>query len=78
MYYEALQKREADGNPIRVGVIGAGTFGTQLIAQTCRMTGIRVSAIAELNPQRALEALRGERAPRGRATPEAGRIGRLS
>jgi len=64
MYFEALQAREATDKPIRIGVIGAGTFGTQLIAQTCRMIGIRVSAVAELNPERAREALRlGSPAP---------------
>ncbi len=53
-----LKQREADGNPIRVAVIGAGTFGTQLIAQSCRMNGMRVSAVVELDIQRAREALR--------------------
>jgi len=58
MYSRNLRLRESEGNPIRLGVIGAGTFGTQLIAQSCRMPGLRVSAVAELNLQRAEEALR--------------------
>jgi predicted homoserine dehydrogenase-like protein len=58
MLYEALKKREAEGQPIRVGVIGAGTFGTQIIAQLCRMTGVRATVVGELNAARAYEALR--------------------
>ena len=58
MLYEKLQAREAEGKPVHVGVIGAGTFGTQLIAQTCRMKGLRIAAVAELDLDRAREALR--------------------
>ena len=43
MLFEQLQRRESQGRPIRIGVIGAGTFGTQIVAQTCRMQGMRVS-----------------------------------
>jgi predicted homoserine dehydrogenase-like protein len=52
-----LLHREQEGRPIRVGVIGAGTFGTQVVAQTCRMKGMRVSAIADLQPERGLRTL---------------------
>ena len=57
MLSERLQEMEQAGCPIRVGLIGAGTFGTQIIAQMCRMKGMRVSAIAELKPERAVQAL---------------------
>ena len=57
MLFEQLQKRESEGRPIRIGVIGAGTFGTQIIAQTCRMQGMRISALAELDLGRARKAL---------------------
>lgn len=57
MLFEQLQKRESQGRPIRMGVIGAGTFGTQIVAQTCRMQGMRVSALAELDLERARRAL---------------------
>jgi predicted homoserine dehydrogenase-like protein len=52
-----LLHREQEGRPIRVGLIGAGTFGTQIVAQTCRMKGMRISAIADLQPERGLRAL---------------------
>jgi len=55
--FHQLQAREAKGKPIRVAVIGAGTFGTQIIAQICRMPGIRVAVVGELNAKRALTAL---------------------
>ena len=57
MLFEQLQRRESQGRPIRIGVIGAGTFGTQIAAQTCRMQGMRVSALAELDLERARRAL---------------------
>jgi len=55
--FEQLRRRESQGRPIRMGVIGAGTFGTQIVAQTCRMQGMRVSALAELDLERARRAL---------------------
>lgn len=57
MLFEQLRRRESQGRPIRMGVIGAGTFGTQIVAQTCRMQGMRVSAVAELDLERARRAL---------------------
>ena len=57
MLFEQLRRRESQGRPIRMGVIGAGTFGTQIVAQTCRMQGMRVSALAELDLERARRAL---------------------
>src|SRR5512147_463180 len=57
LMFHQLQAREAAGKPIRVAVIGAGTFGTQIIAQVCRMPGMRVAVVGELNAKRALTAL---------------------
>lgn len=55
--FQQLQALEAQGRPIRVGIIGAGTFGTQIIAQICRMQGMRIAVIGELNAKRTLTAL---------------------
>jgi predicted homoserine dehydrogenase-like protein len=55
--FHQLQAREAAGKPIQVAVIGAGTFGTQIVAQICRMPGMRVAVVGELNAKRALLAL---------------------
>lgn len=57
MLHTKLLRREQEGRPIRVGVVGAGTFGTQIIAQTCRMQGMRIAAVADLRPERGLRAL---------------------
>lgn len=53
MLHERLLERT---RPIQVGVIGAGTFGTQIIAQCGRMMGLRVAAVAERDLKRAANA----------------------
>ncbi|MEX2241870.1 MAG: SAF domain-containing protein [Burkholderiales bacterium] len=45
-----LQEREAQGRPLRVGVIGAGKFATMYIAQVPRTPGVHLLGIADLNP----------------------------
>ena len=58
MIHERLADLERKGTPITIGIIGAGTFGTQIIAQTCRIKVMRVSAIADLNIERGMRALK--------------------
>lgn len=48
--YAKLQKRAADGNPVRVGLIGAGKFGSMYLAQVPRLPGTQLVAIADLSP----------------------------
>jgi len=45
-----LQEREAQGRPLRLGVIGAGKFATMYIAQVPRSPGVHLLGIADLNP----------------------------
>jgi predicted homoserine dehydrogenase-like protein len=52
-----LAARAAASNPIRVGVIGAGKFGSMFLAMAARMPGIHVACIADLSPPRARENL---------------------
>ena len=40
--HEELQQREASGRPVRVGLIGAGQMGTDVVATTSVMQGVRV------------------------------------
>jgi predicted homoserine dehydrogenase-like protein len=48
----------ADANkPIRVGVIGSGEMGTDLVTQMSLMSGIEMAAIATRRPHTALEAM---------------------
>jgi predicted homoserine dehydrogenase-like protein len=56
--YRLLQKRQADHNPVRVGLIGAGKFGSMYLSQIPRTPGIHLLGLADLNPQRAAESLR--------------------
>ena len=53
-----LQQRAAAGNPVRVGLIGAGKFGSMYLSQIPRTPGIHLLGIADLNPARAAESLR--------------------
>jgi predicted homoserine dehydrogenase-like protein len=52
-----LAKRLAEtGRPIRVGLIGSGEMGTDIVTQCGQMTGITVAAIAETNVDKAKKA----------------------
>jgi predicted homoserine dehydrogenase-like protein len=54
-----LRKRmEKLGRPIRVGLIGSGEMGTDIVTQCDHMPGITVAAIAEINIDAAKKALR--------------------
>lgn len=52
-----LAARAAAGNPITVGVIGAGKFGAMFLAMAARSPGIHVAVIADLAPAKARENL---------------------
>ena len=56
--YDDLCARAAEGRPIRVALIGAGTFGGMAIRQCLRVPGIEVVAVADLDVIRAATALR--------------------
>ena len=56
--YRQLQLREQEHAPIRVGVIGAGKFGTMFLAQSQRLPGVHVVGIADLNPSQARSNLK--------------------
>jgi predicted homoserine dehydrogenase-like protein len=51
-----LKLRADSGRPIRVGVIGSGEMGTDLVTQGMLMRGIEIAAIATRRPHTALEA----------------------
>ena len=53
-----LQKRLAAGRPVRVGLIGAGKFGSMFLSQVPTTNGMEVAAIADLAPDRARAACR--------------------
>jgi len=45
-----LQQRAAQGRPVRVGLIGAGKFGSMYLAQVPRTPGVHLVGIADLSP----------------------------
>src|SRR6185369_1283389 len=48
-----LQQRAAEGKPIRVGLIGAGKFGSMYLAQIPNTPGVHLAGIADLFPEMA-------------------------
>ena len=55
--HRLLNERAAAGKPVRVGLIGAGKFGSMYLSQARRTPGIHLTAVADLSPPRAREAL---------------------
>jgi predicted homoserine dehydrogenase-like protein len=55
--YHLLQQRAA-ARPVRVGLIGAGKFGSMFLNQVPTMPGVEVAVIADLDPERARNACR--------------------
>ncbi|MBM3490656.1 MAG: flagellar biosynthesis protein FlgA [Alphaproteobacteria bacterium] len=56
--HKMLLARKEAGQPVRVGLIGAGKFGTMFLAQAGTTDGLQVMAIADLDVERARAALR--------------------
>src|SRR5438105_6566671 len=55
--YAKLCARAAQGQPLRVGLIGAGKFGTMYLAQVPKTPGIHLVGIADLAPTSAMANL---------------------
>jgi predicted homoserine dehydrogenase-like protein len=55
---EELAARQAAGHPVRIGMIGAGQMGVDVVAQVRMMRGIDVVVIADIDKKRAKEAYR--------------------
>lgn len=53
-----LRAREAEGNPVRVGIIGCGQMGSGLAHTICDISGMRVTAIADIDVDRAVATYR--------------------
>ncbi len=51
-----LRERAAAAGPVRVGLVGAGKFGSMFLAQAPSTAGLEVSVIADLDPDRARAA----------------------
>jgi predicted homoserine dehydrogenase-like protein len=55
--HELLRGRENDGRPVRVVLIGAGRFGTMFLNQARYTPGLHIVGIADLDTDRAHDAL---------------------
>ncbi len=51
-----MKARADTGKPIRIGLIGCGEMGTDIVTRVAHMPGIEIGAISENNPERALKA----------------------
>ena len=51
--FSKLRERESSGKPLRVGLIGAGKFGSMYLAQVPRVPGIHLVGIVDLSPANA-------------------------
>ncbi|NIA68708.1 homoserine dehydrogenase [Pelagibius litoralis] len=69
-----LVARAESGRPVRIGLVGSGEMGTDIVTQVAHMPGIRIGAIAELNVPGALKAVEiaynGEGRAKEAATPD--------
>jgi predicted homoserine dehydrogenase-like protein len=51
---DELEERAASGHPVKIGLIGAGQMGTDVVATTKMMKGIRVVVSADIYIERAI------------------------
>lgn len=54
--HHLLAARADAGNPVRVGLIGAGKFGSMFLSQVPTTPGMEIAVIADLSPDRARAA----------------------
>src|SRR5579872_1862148 len=56
--HRLARERAGQGRPARVGLIGAGKFGSMFLNQVPTMPGVEIAVIADLDPERARNACR--------------------
>ncbi len=52
-----LKERQSSGKPIRIGLIGSGEMGTDIVTRVAHMDGIEIGAISELRLPNAKKAV---------------------
>jgi predicted homoserine dehydrogenase-like protein len=55
--FAKLESRARQGKPLRVGLIGAGKFGSMYLSQVPRTPGVHLVGIADLQPARVKQSL---------------------
>ncbi|MEI6875846.1 MAG: NAD(P)-dependent oxidoreductase, partial [Spirochaetota bacterium] len=63
---EKLRKREEDGRPIRVGIVGAGQMGSGMVSQMMLMKGMRPSVVVDIRIENARNAYLHAKVPEDR------------
>jgi predicted homoserine dehydrogenase-like protein len=48
--YSKLRERQSSGSPLRIGLIGAGKFGSMYLAQVPRTPGVHLAGVVDLSP----------------------------
>jgi predicted homoserine dehydrogenase-like protein len=56
--YAKLVAREQEGQRLRVGMIGAGKFGSMFLAQALKLPGVHLVGVVDLSPATAISNLR--------------------
>jgi predicted homoserine dehydrogenase-like protein len=54
--HRLARERAAAGKPVRVGLIGAGKFGSMFLNQIPTMPGVEIAVVGDLDPERARRA----------------------
>ena len=60
-----LNARAAAGKPIRIGLVGSGEMGTDIVTRAAMMQGVEVAAISEINTPNAHKAVQIARQAEG-------------
>lgn len=60
---EHLKKRESEDNPIRIGIVGCGQMGSGMVHVTHQTPGMRIVAIADIDPERPRSTLKALKVP---------------
>tara|TARA_B100000405_G_scaffold271937_1_gene211660 strand:- start:1 stop:324 length:324 start_codon:yes stop_codon:yes gene_type:complete len=55
--HRLLHARAEEGRPVRVGLIGAGKFGTMFLSQALHTPGLHVLGVADINVKRTKDNL---------------------
>jgi predicted homoserine dehydrogenase-like protein len=55
--YDHLRRRQAEGRPIRVGLVGCGQMGSGMVHVTSKMAGMDTAALSDIDVNRPLRVL---------------------
>ena len=64
----ALAVRADEGRPVRIGLVGAGEMGTDIVTQVSLMRGLEIGVIADVRAKNGFEAVKIAGLPADRAT----------